>query len=374
MTIHHHAVASRRGMAVDRLAASVYSVPTEHPEADGTFSWNSTTMVLVEATADDETGLGYSYTHRAAASLIEHTLADVVLGRSALDVDGAWDAMLYSIRNLGRPGIVSSAIAAVDIALWDLKARLMGLPLVSLLGAVREEVPVYGSGGFTSYSVRQLCQQLGGWVRQGIPRVKMKIGADPSEDPARVRAARAAIGEATALFVDANGAYGRKQALAFAEVFAESGVSWFEEPVTSDDLDGLRLLRDRAPAGMEIAAGEYGYDLWYFRHMLDAGAVDVLQADATRCAGITGFMRAGTLCEARSFPFSAHTAPSVHAHPACALPALRHVEYFHDHARIEHMLFDGALEPVRGELRPDRSRPGLGLTLKRADAARFALR
>ena len=374
VTMQHHAAISGQGTVVDRVAVSVYTIPTDHPEADGTFSWNSTTMVLVEASAGDETGLGYSYTHRAAASLIEHTLADVVLGRSALDVDGAWDAMLYAIRNLGRPGIVSSAIAAVDIALWDLKARALGVPLVSLLGAVRDGAPVYGSGGFTSYSVRQLCQQLAGWVRQGIPRVKMKIGTEPHEDVDRVRAAREAIGATPELFVDANGAYDRKQALAFAREFAESGVSWFEEPVTSDDLEGLNLLRDRAPAGMEIAAGEYGYDLWYFRRMLDAGAVDVLQADATRCAGITGFMRAGALCEARSLPFSAHTAPSVHAHPACALPALRHVEYFHDHARIEHMLFDGALEPIHGELRPDRSRPGLGLTLKRADAARFAVR
>ena len=373
VTIHHAAV-SGEGVTVQRIAVSVYNIPTDHAEADGTFAWNSTTMVLVEASAGDETGLGYSYTHRAAASLIEHTLADVALGRSAFDVDGTWDAMLYSIRNIGRPGLVSSAIAAVDIALWDLKARLLGVPLVALLGAVRDAVPVYGSGGFTSYSVRQLCQQLSGWVRQGVTRVKMKIGTEPRQDPERVRAAREAIGADAELFVDANGAYHRKQALAFAELFAESGVSWFEEPVTSDDLDGLRLMRDRAPAGMEIAAGEYGYDLWYFRRMLDAGAVDVLQADATRCAGITGFMRAGALCQARSLPFSAHTAPSVHAHPACALPALRNVEYFHDHVRIERMLFDGALEPIHGELRPDKSHPGLGLILKRADAARFAIR
>ncbi len=360
-------------VAVDRLVVSAYTIPTDHPESDGTFAWSSTTMVLVEARAGDETGLGYSYTHAAAATLIEQTLADAVLGRAAFDVDGAWNAMLYAMRNVGRSGIASSAIAAVDIALWDLKAHLLGVPLVGLLGAVREAAPVYGSGGFTSYSVRQLSRQLAGWMRQGIPRVKMKVGTDPHEDVLRVRAARDAIGPQTELFVDANGAYDRKQALAFAQLFAESGVSWFEEPVTSDDLEGLRLVRDRAPAGMAIAAGEYGCDLWYFRHMLDAGAVDVLQADATRCAGITGFMRAGVLCEARSLPFSAHTAPSVHAHCACALPALRHVEYFHDHARIERMLFDGVLEPVHGELRPDGSRPGLGLTVRRADAARFAV-
>ena len=374
MLTRAHAGVLGESTVVDRLAVSVYIVPTDHPESDGTLSWSSTTMVLVEASAGDAIGLGYSYTHQAAASLIENSLADIVLGRSALDVGGAWNAMLRSVRDIGRAGIASSAIAAVDIALWDLKAKLLGLPLVALLGAARETAPVYGSGGFTSYSVRQLCQQLGGWVRQGIPRVKMKIGADPPDDLGRVRAARDAIGSTTELFVDASGAYDRKQALAFANAFAEFGVSWFEEPVTSDDLEGLRFLRDRVPAGMDIAAGEYGYDLWYFRRMLDAGAVDVLQADATRCAGITGFLRAGMLCESRSLPLSAHTAPSVHVHPACALPGLRHVEYFHDHARVEHMIFDGALDPTRGELRPDMSRSGLGLTLKRVDAARFAVR
>jgi L-alanine-DL-glutamate epimerase-like enolase superfamily enzyme len=254
-----------------------------------------------------------------------------------------------------------------------LKARLLGLPLVRLLGAVRESVPVYGSGGFTSYSVGQLREQLGGWVAEGISRVKMKTGRDPGADLERVRAAREAIGPAAELFVDANGALTRKQALAFAEAFAELGVTWFEEPVSSDDLDGLRLLRDRAPAGMAIAAGEYGYDLFYFRRMLEAGAVDVLQADATRCGGITDFLRVGALCEAAPVPLSAHTAPSLHAHPCCALTPAVHVEYFHDHARIERMLFDGALQPVRGELHPDLSRPGLGLELKRTDAERFAV-
>jgi L-alanine-DL-glutamate epimerase-like enolase superfamily enzyme len=265
------------------------------------------------------------------------------------------------------------AISAVDAALWDVKARLLDLPLVTLLGAARDAVPVYGSGGFTSYSIAQLQAQLGGWVQAGIPRVKMKIGRRPADDLARVRAAREAIGPGAELFVDANGAYDRKQALACAEAFAGCGVSWFEEPVSSDDLEGLRLLRDRAPAGMAIAAGEYGYDLWYFRRMLEAGAVDVLQADATRCAGITGFLRAAALCAARSLPLSAHTAPALHLHVCCAAPAVRHLEYFHDHMRIEQLLFDGAQAPVAGELCPDLSRPGLGLELKRRDAERWAV-
>ena len=244
-------------------------------------------------TAGGMTGLGYTYADSATATLARDLLADVIVGRDALAIPAAWTAMVSSIRNLGRSGIASMAISAVDTALWDLKGRLLALPVVSLLGQAREQVAIYGSGGFTSYDPDQLEDQLGGWVASGIPRVKMKIGTHPTDDPGRVRAARKAIGDQAELFVDANGAYSRKQALALAEKFAqESGVTWFEEPVSSDDLDGLRLLAgDRAPAGMEIAAGEYGYDAFYFRRMLDAGAVDVLQADASRCGGITGFLR-----------------------------------------------------------------------------------
>lgn len=174
--------------------------------------------------------------------------------------------------------------------------------------------------------------------------------------------------------VDGNGDYSRAQALRYAEAFAALGITWFEEPVSSDDLRGLRWLRDRAPTGMGIAAGEYGFDLYYFDRMLKACAVDVLQPDARRCGGMTGSMRAAALCDVNFVALSVHTAPSLHVHPCCAVSSVRHVEYFHDHVLIERLLFDGVLEPDdRGALRPDLSRPGLGLQLKRVDAERFAV-
>jgi L-alanine-DL-glutamate epimerase-like enolase superfamily enzyme len=357
---------------ITRATVSVFTVPTDGPESDGTLEWTSTTIVIVEADAGGASGIGYTYGHKATAALVSDMLLPIVRDRDAMDVAGSWLTMTRAIRNQGRPGIASMAIAAVDAALWDLKARLLNVPLVTLLGAARDAVPVYGSGGFTSYSIDQLQRQLAGWVARGISRMKMKVGRSPDEDDARVRRAREAIGSEAELFVDANGAYSRKQALAHAESFAEAHVSWFEEPVSSDDLEGLRLLRDRAPVGMDITAGEYGYDLYYFRRMLDAGAVDVLQADATRCAGITGFLQVGALCDAYNMPLSSHTASALHAHPCCALGRVRHLEHFYDHERIERLLFDGALEPVDGMLRPDLSRPGLGLALKRADASRYA--
>lgn len=280
--------------------------------------------------------------------------------------------MLQQVRNDGSRGIASMAISALDVALWDLKARLLNCSVTHLLGSAQPRVAAYGSGGFTSYSNAKLAQQLSGWASEGLAHVKMKIGSRPNADPERVRVAREAIGADVALFVDANGAYSPKQALLLAETFAEQGVSWFEEPVSSDHLADLHLVRQRAPEIMDIAAGEYGYDPFYFRRMLEAGAVDVLQLDATRCKGYTGFLQGAAIAASFGCPLSAHCAPTLHMHVACAVPGLRNIEYFHDHVRIERMLFDGFIPANKGELEPDRSAPGLGLTFKRKDAERYA--
>ena len=363
-------------MKVVRLELGVYRIPTDRPEADGTFAWDSTTIVVVEAVGESgERGIGYSYTSASAAELVKELLEKVIVGCGVEDVRADWTAMLAAVRNVGRPGVAAAAISAVDVALWDLKARVWRKPLFDLLGPFREAVPIYGSGGFTTYTDHELAEQLGGWVRQGIPRVKMKIGSDwgtrPDLDIHRVKVAREVIGAEAQLFVDANGAYTTKQAIRLAELFAEHGVVYFEEPVSSDHLDELASIRQHISA--DVAAGEYGYDPWYFRNMLQAGAVDILQADATRCLGITGWLEVAALVHSFATPFSAHCGPSVHAHAACAAPQISHIEYFHDHVRIEHMLFDGALDPLGGCLRPDAGRPGLGLESKRADAARYAI-
>lgn len=358
-------------MKIEKTTVRAFTVPTETAESDGTLEWNSTTIVLVNVRAADMDGLGYSYADVSTAQLIERTLAPKIAGMDALATGAAWKAMVRAIRNLGRPGISSMAIAAVDNALWDLKGKLLNVPVASLLPMTRTEVMAYGSGGFTSYAERELLNQMTGWAECGLRAVKMKIGRDPAADIRRVKAVLNAVGHKVQLFVDANGAYSRKQALDQARRFAESDVVWFEEPVSSDDLEGLRLIRDSSPPGMDIAAGEYGYEARYFERMLNSGGVDVLQADATRCAGITGFLQADALCEGHCMPLSAHTAPSVHAHACCAAQRAIHTEYFFDHARLEKMAFDGAIEPARGMLRPDMSRPGLGLLWKTADMLPF---
>lgn len=361
------------GPPIEEVAVSAYSIPTatDH-ESDGTLRWDATDVNVVEVTAGGETGLGYTFEHHSSGVLIRDKLAGVIEGGDALAVGARWLEMVRAVRNIGRPGIASRAISAVDVALWDLKARLLDVPVVTLVDQVHDAVPVYGSGGFTNYSEEQLLDQLTGWVEQGIPRVKMKVGRHMHEDPDRVTAARKAVGDDVELLVDANGAYTRKQALRYSREFADQDVCWHEEPVSSDDLEGLRLLRDRGPAGMDVAAGEYGDHLAYFRDMLARGAVDCLQADVGRCGGYTAFLDVAVLCREHTIDLSAHTTPQISAHVATGVQHLRHIEYFSDHVRVEQILFDGLLEPEDGGLmRPDRSVAGHGLRLRRGDAEQY---
>ncbi|MFG2666105.1 enolase C-terminal domain-like protein [Streptomyces sp. NPDC048387] len=362
---------------VERIEAAAYTVPTEVPEGDGTLAWDATTAVVVEAWAGGVHGLGWTYAPAATAHLVRELLAGVVTGRDAFGVAGLHESMCRAVRNAGRPGVASCAISAVDVALWDLKARLLGLPLADLLGVVCPEVPVYGSGGFTTEPDTRLRAQLESWVHGlHIPRVKIKIGQDrgraAGRDLARVALARQVIGPDAELYVDANGAYARGQALRVGRELSAYEVCWFEEPVSSDDLAGLRMLRDRLDS--DVAAGEYGYDLPYFARMTDAGAVDCLQADATRCGGITEWLRVAALARARGLELSAHCAPHVHAHPAACVPNFRHVEWFRDHARLEPLLFEGEglLDPSGGTVRPAASgAPGLGLALRRSGVEEY---
>jgi L-alanine-DL-glutamate epimerase-like enolase superfamily enzyme len=358
---------------VDRLDVSAYTVPTDQPESDGTLAWDKTTLVLVEVAVGDTTGVGWSYTGVAACDVVSDHLAGEVVGHDAMSVGAAWQRMGHAVRNLGAPGLVMTAISAVDVALWDLKARLLGRPLTDVLDRVHDEVAIYGSGGFTSYDDETLADQLAGWAAQGIPRVKLKVGRDPGRDDHRLQVARKAVGDDTELFVDANGAWSRKQAVRIAQRWVgEYDVRWFEEPVSSDDLGGLALVRDHVP--VDVAAGEYGYTLGYFARMLPA--VDCLQADVTRCGGFTGFRAVGALCEAAQVDLSAHCAPQLSAFALASVARARHVEWFHDHVRIERLLFDGVLQPAPGGLLSltAAGTAGLGVALRGADAEKFRVR
>ncbi len=358
---------------IQKVKTSAYKIPIATPEADGTLKWDHTTLVLVEIEAGGKTGVGYTYSDASAASLIDHTLKKLLANKNVLDIPAITDSLIHHIRNNGTCGIAMMAVSAIDNALWDLKAKIFDVPLFALLGKAKDNMLLYGSGGFTNYTDKELQQQFCNWREKGIRHLKMKIGSDPAKDVERIKAARNAIDEKTEIFVDANGAYTVKQALNLAQQFSQYHVTWFEEPVSSDNLHGLNFIKEHAPFSINIAAGEYGYNLPYFHSMLNAGAVDVLQADATRCGGISGFLKAGYLAEANQIPFSSHCAPSVHLHAALSLSSFFIAEYFFDHVRIEKMLFDGVSPPEDGCLVPDPTRPGMGIEFKHSDAEKFRI-
>jgi L-alanine-DL-glutamate epimerase-like enolase superfamily enzyme len=363
---------SSENPVINSARVFAFRIPTDFPESDGTADWDATTAVVVELQSEAQKGLGYTYADSAAAHVASALLRQIVIGKNPLMIPALHLELEKKVRNMGRPGIASCAISAIDTALWDLKGRLLRLPLVSLLGQSRPHVEAYGSGGFTSYSEDQLIRQLAGWASHGFRSVKMKIGTG-DDTMQRVRAVRKALDERCELYVDANGAYSRKQALERGDEFAQLGVTWFEEPVTSDDAIGLHELVRRLSPPVRVAAGEYIYTPDDAMKLLRHDAVDVLQTDATRCGGVSDFVAVAHAAELHHIPFSAHTAPSLHASLCCSVRAAINVEYFHDHARIEQMIFDGAILPRSGTLAPDLTRPGLGLELKRPDAEAYLI-
>lgn len=358
-----------------RLEAHAYQIPTDAPEGDGTLTWSSTTLVLVRASDGATAGIGWTYGPAAIAAVVTDLMAPAVAHLDPDDVPAAWLAMQHQLRNAGRPGIAGMALSAADNAIWDLKARRLGVPLARLLGTARRRVPVYGSGGFTTYDAERQHRQLAGWVHdEGIPRVKIKIGessgTEARRDLDRMAAARRTIGDDAELYVDANGGYRRKQAIRLMRAATDLDVRWYEEPVSSDDLDGLGLVRDHVLP--DVAAGEYGYDLVYFQRM--APYVDCLQIDVTRCGGITELLRAASVAAAVGLDVSTHCAPHQHLTVAAALPNLRHMEWFHDHVRIESMLFDGAVAAPGGLAPVNLDAPGHGLALRTGEAEPYRVR
>ena len=355
---------------VTRLETSVYTVPAPAEEADGTLSWTATTAVVVEVGVGETTGIGWTYSSGATAQIIDDHLRPVVMEAPVHGVDGLHERMRRACRNLGTRGLVGHAISAVDIALWDLKARLLDVSLVELFGGdPGARTPVYGSGGFTSLNDDQLRQQVEGWLEAGCQAMKIKVaeswGSNERRDLERASKLRALAGDGVQLMVDANGGYTVGQACRTGAAYDDLGVIWFEEPVSSDDLPGLAQVR--AAVRCDVAAGEYAYDVYDVRGLCDV--VDCLQLDVTRVGGYTGWRKAAALAASHNLQVSGHCAPALHASLTPAISNTRHVEWFVDHVRVESALFDGVPAITDGTIAPSPG-PGHGMSI-RAKAVRY---
>lgn len=352
------------GAHIDKVTTATYRFPTPEPEADGTLSWQSTTAVTVCLQAGGLTGLGWTYSSPTAAGIVRHHLAGTVHDRPALDIAGGWEAMHRAGRNFGTRGLYLQAMSAVDIAWWDLKARLLEVSLPELFGRCHDSAPIYGSGGFTTLTESQLAEQVQWWRSVGCTAMKIKIGESWGSriprDLHRVEQLAQLAGPDVELMVDANGGYTVGQARRVGHALDDLGVSWFEEPVSSDDVTGLATLRDELRC--DVTAGEYASDVYDVRALLPA--VDCIQLDVTRCGGYTGWLRGAAQAQAHNMEVSGHCAPSLHAAVATAVPNLRHLEWFADHARLEPLLVNGAPPVHGGAIHPGDSEPGHGMRLR----------
>lgn len=310
-------------------------------------------------------GLGTSAGSRAVQAVVEDTLKGAIVGEDPFDIEKLWNLMFWHVRGVGRKGIAFCAISAVDIALWDLKAKALGLPLYKLLGPYTDSVPVYGSGGWTNFTETELVEEQLSYVERGFTKIKMKVGKDfgtkEDEDIRRLAAVRRAVGDDVEIYVDANNGFYAKQAIGMSQRMEEYNVGWFEEPVLADDIEGLAMVSSATT--IPVATGEHEYTKFGFKDLIARGGADIVQPDIGRVGGVTEWMKVAHLAHAFNLPVAPHAYQEIHLHVACATPNLKVVEYLGVVEAGCKRWYKDFQEPVKGMWSPDPKKPGLGLEL-----------
>jgi L-alanine-DL-glutamate epimerase-like enolase superfamily enzyme len=298
-------------------------------------------------------------------AVIEGALKEALINEDPFDIEYLWNRMFWLVRGYGRKGIAFCAISAVDIALWDLKAKALNLPLYKLLGPYTDTVPIYGSGGWTNFSEKELIEEQLSYVERGIPRIKMKVGKDfgtaEEEDIRRLAAVRKAVGDEVEIYVDANNGYYAKQAIRMARRFEEYNVKWFEEPVLADDIEGLASIS--RSINIPVATGEHEYTKFGFTDLISRGGADIVQPDVGRVGGVTEWMKVAHIAHGFNLPVAPHAVQVVHLHLTCAIPNLKVVEYLGIVEQRDNFVYNDFPEPKNGMWSPYPDRPGLGLDL-----------
>jgi L-alanine-DL-glutamate epimerase-like enolase superfamily enzyme len=356
----------QNGIAAIRV--HLVSAPVEGGFADATRKVESLGFVIVRViTAGGQEGVGITYHEvggEATAELIRRNIAPRLTGRDPLATEVIWQELFHYLRGVGRKGLTYCALSAVDIALWDLKGKILGLPVYKLLGGNRTHVPVYASGGWTSYSDDELVAEASGMVARGFTALKLKVGfnggADLRCDVERVRKVRDAVGPQIRLMVDANNSFDAARAVQLANRIREYDIFFFEEPVLADDIPGL--ARFKRGTDIPLATGEHEYTKFGVRDLLLSEAVDVLQVDATRVGGYTELLKCAALAQAWNVKLAPHAMELVHLHFAAAASDALFLERLLIFEGITEKVFPNAPVPVGGMIEvPDL--PGLGLAL-----------
>jgi L-alanine-DL-glutamate epimerase-like enolase superfamily enzyme len=310
-----------------------------------------------------------------ARQIIESALKPLLLDQDPLWHEKLWDDMFWRVRGYGRKGVAFCAISAVDIALWDLKAKIFGVPLYRLLGPYTDSVPIYGSGGWTSFSDTELVREQMSYVERGIPRVKMKVAKDfgrsEAEDIRRVAAVRKAVGDSVEVYVDANNGYYAKQAIRMARHFSDYDIGWFEEPVLADDIAGLAAIAQAID--IPVATGEHEYTKYGFKELIAQGGADIVQPDVGRVGGVTEWLKVAHLAHSFNLPVAPHAVQLVHLHLACCTPNLKVVEYLGVSEEADRVWYTEFPEPRDGMWSPYPDRPGLGLELNPEAVSKYAV-
>ncbi|WP_405163338.1 mandelate racemase/muconate lactonizing enzyme family protein [Nocardia sp. NBC_01499] len=312
-------------------------------------------------TAAGLTGLGFSYSKRAGGpGQFAHAreLSPVLLGEDPSDIAKIWDKLMWAGASVGRSGLAVQAIAAFDVALWDLKAKRAGLPLAKLLGAHRDSVRCYNtSGGFLHAPIEEVLDRATEALASGIGGIKLKVGhPDSAVDLARVTAVREKLGDRVPLMVDANQQWDRATARRMCRAFEPFGLAWIEEPLDAYDFDGHARLA--ATFDTPIATGEMLTSVAEHTQLIRASGADIVQPDAPRIGGITQFLKVMTMADSENLRLAPHFVMEVHVHLAAAYPRepwVEHFEWFDP-------LFDERLEIADGRMHLS-GRPGLGVTL-----------
>ncbi len=366
------AIAAAAGDAtLDRIAhlkVSSITLPLATPISDAKVltgrqkPMTEVAFLFVEVTTQNgHTGIGFSYSKRAGGpGQFAHAkeIADVLIGEDPSDIGKLWVKLSWAGASVGRSGLATQAIAAFDVALWDLKAKRAALPLPKLLGSYRDSVRTYNtSGGFLHTPIEQVKENSAASLERGIGAIKLKVGQpDWRTDVARVTAVREFLDDDVPLMVDANQQWDRATAMRMGRIFEEFGLVWIEEPLDAYDAEGHATLARALDT--PIATGEMLASVAEHARLIEVGAADIVQPDAPRIGGITQFLKLAALAESKQLEIAPHFAMEIHCHLAAAYP----IEPWVEHFDWLDPLFNEHLETRDGRMWVS-DRPGLGFTL-----------